>query len=364
MNNPAYIVTDESITIIADGKPYTATVSNANFNQIRQRIAEQNFVNIQDLFDTGAAVGVFTKGNIVVKDNSVLYKGENVDNHVVDRILDFMRQGLPYQPLVNFLDKLMANPSRRAVQELYRFLEHKKMPLTPDGNFLAYKSVRADWTDHHTGKFANTIGAVLEMARHGVCDDANIGCSYGFHAGSLDYAKSFGGANSRLLIVEINPADVVSIPHDCNCQKLRTAKYKVVGTFERPLEESLNSDYSEYKGEYDDQTLSYEDSFEEGYNYGRADAEKGLDNDPESCLSDVQDGSLNDDAFLEGYDTGYSEVLEEQDIEDSCGKDSCCGNGCHKPKVAKAKNSLSEATRAKLRAAALRQKRDENGKFI
>jgi hypothetical protein len=365
MNTPAYIVTSESITIVVGGKPYTASVSNANFPQIKERIVNEDFDGIEELFDTGAAVGQFTNGNIVVQNNAVLYKGENVDNHVVDRILDFMRQGLPYKPLCNFLDKLMQNPSRRAVQELYRFLEHKKMPLTPDGNFLAYKSVRSDWTDHHTGKFSNTVGSVLEMTRQAVCDDANIGCSYGFHAGSLDYAKSFGGGDSRLLIVEINPADVVSIPHDCNCQKLRTAKYKVVGTFERPLEEALNTQYSpceddgvEY--ECEDESLSVEDSFEEGYSFGWADAEHGFDQDADTTLEEVQDGRFNDDAFIEGYNSGYEEYQGEHLTQPSCEKNSC---SCKTP-VAKSKPSVSETTRAKLRAAALRQRRDDNGKFI
>ena len=90
-----------------------------------------------------------------VEDGVVRYQEHEVHNHVVERVLDFMRGGLPYKPLVKFLDKLMANPSRRAVNELYSFLEHKAMPLTPDGNFLAYKGVKEDFTDWHSGKFAN-----------------------------------------------------------------------------------------------------------------------------------------------------------------------------------------------------------------
>jgi hypothetical protein len=80
----------------------------------------------------------------------------------------------------------------------------------------------------------------------------------------LEYAKSFGGVGSRLLIVEINPADVVSVPLDSSCQKLRTAKYKVVSEFVRPLNEPLvcgdcdcdegecsESDYNESDDEFD-----------------------------------------------------------------------------------------------------------------
>ena len=111
------------------------------------------------------------------------------------------------------------------VNELYSFLEHKAMPLTPDGNFLAYKAVKDDYTDWYSGTFNNKVGETLEMVRNNVCDDAQVGCSHGFHAGSLDYAESFGNGG-HLMVVEIDPQDVVSVPNDCDCQKLRTCKYK------------------------------------------------------------------------------------------------------------------------------------------
>lgn len=299
MNNsvPAHIITDSSVTVILDGKPFTMANDNPNYNSVVEALADGRYDCLENLFDTAKAVESFAEGNFEITDSEVRYKGEVVHNYVVDRILDFMSRGLPYKPLLNFLDKLMANPSRRAVQELYKFLEHKNMPLTADGNFQAYKSVKSDWTDHHTGKFMNTIGSVLEMPRNTVCDDANIGCSYGFHAGSIEYSRGFGGAGSRLLIVEVNPADVVSVPLDSNCQKLRTTKYKVVAEFERVLDEPLVGDYDE------------------------------------------DDYDAENDTEYEGYEAGY----------------------------AAAKNlhgGVSEATRQKLRRAALRKKRGDNGRFV
>ena len=80
------------------------------------------------------------------------------------------------------------------------------------------------------------------MPRRNVCDNANIGCSDGFHAGSLDYARQYGNGG-HLMVVEIDPADVVSVPLDCDQQKLRTSKYKVVSLFEKKLEEPMCDDY-------------------------------------------------------------------------------------------------------------------------
>jgi len=88
------------------------------------------------------------------------------------------------------------------------------------------------------------------MARNKVDDDKNIGCSYGFHAGTLEYATGFACSNDKLVLVEIDPADVVSIPTDCNFQKLRTCRYKVVAEYERPLEEQVYQ--SRFSTEHDD----------------------------------------------------------------------------------------------------------------
>jgi len=268
-----YILTDNSLTVVVNGKAHTMDRSNPAFSQAVEYLNLEDAEKLEGMFDTSKAVEDYADGNITIQEGVVRYQDYEVHNHVVDRILDFMRGGLPYKPLIKFLDKLMANPSRRAVSELYTFLEHKAMPLTPDGNFLAYKGVKSDFTDWHSGKFSNDVGAVNEMPRNFVCDDADIGCSDGFHAGSLDYAEGFGNGGN-LMVVEIDPADVVSVPTDCNCQKLRTCKYKVVSLFKRKLEEPLCDEYGDYTDSLEDvygESDNYEeveDELEGGYNAG------------------------------------------------------------------------------------------------
>lgn len=260
MKTPAFILTENSLTVSVEGKTYTINSGHPSWRQAIESLKRKDYDSLKDLVSVKKAFSAFTGDKVKVIDNQVFFNGEPIHNYLSDKILSFMEKGLPHESLIKFLERLMANPSRRAVNELYAFLSHKNLPVTDAGTFLAYKSVRSDYTDHYSGNFNNSIGNTLEMTRNNVCDDHNQGCSVGFHAGSLEYASSFGGGESVLLIVEIDPADVVSVPSDCECQKLRTCKYKVVAKYDGPLPEHYTKDaQSAYNPQYDSEDKECDD---------------------------------------------------------------------------------------------------------
>jgi hypothetical protein len=65
---------------------------------------------------------------------------------------------------------------------------------------------------------------VVRMARHEVQDDPYNSCSTGLHVGTFNYARGFGDTRIR---VRINPADVVSVPHDGAGEKIRVCVLRV-----------------------------------------------------------------------------------------------------------------------------------------
>ena len=67
---------------------------------------------------------------------------------------------------------------------------------------------------------------IIEIARSYVNHDPSQGCSTGLHVGTYAYAKGY--ARSALLEVHVNPRDVVSVPTDCDAQKVRVTAAKVV----------------------------------------------------------------------------------------------------------------------------------------
>lgn len=257
----SYIETENALTVVIaeTGKIYNIDNTHANWDKVRENLYAENYEGLEELLSVKKVVeNFFNSSNatdVEVDDIGVKFNGEYVHNYLTNKILDFAKRGLSVKPLVNFFEKVMKNPSYRAVNELYKFLEHGLMPITPNGNFLGYKSVTRNYKDWYSGKFDNSVGQVLEMPRNQVCDDPDQGCSYGFHVGTLEYATNFN-FNNRVVIVEVSPADVVSVPHDCNHQKLRTAKYTVVGEFDKPLD----NDYTdEYNKEEEDKEAERED---------------------------------------------------------------------------------------------------------
>jgi len=244
MSNIAYNITDESITAVINGKVHTLQRDHANARLVIEAIARRDSeAEIEKLMDVQQAMNAYLGDNVEVRDGAVWHRGEVVDDTISKRIQDFMKNNLPVAPLTKFLENLYNNPSRNSRTQLYNFLEHEHLPLTEDGCFLAYKSVQPDFTDHHTGKFSNHVGAVLSIERRNVDDNPENGCSHGFHAGSLEYATTFGGQDRKVMIVKISPADVVSVPNDCEFQKLRTARYEVVGHYTGPLPETYAKSY-------------------------------------------------------------------------------------------------------------------------
>ncbi len=168
--------------------------------------------------------------NVRIVDGEVLFQGEPIHNSLTTRIINMADEGFDIGHMVRFLENLMMNPSYRAVNELYNFLEAGAIPITENGTFLTYKKIREDWTDVYTGNYDNSIGKSPEMPRNHVNEDSSETCSAGLHVCSYEYLPSFGTSpGNRVVICEVHPRDVVSIPDDYKNTKMRVCKYKVIG---------------------------------------------------------------------------------------------------------------------------------------
>jgi len=245
MTNCPHILTPNSLTILKDGKSFTILKDNQYFEETLEALKEKNWAKVVRFINKAQAIHNFAEGRITVKDNGVFFNGELIKGNIVDRILMFVDDNLEPKPLINFLDKIMDNPSKRCVEKLLAFLEHGNMPIDEDGDFYAYKAVTSGMKDKHTGKIDNSIGAIVQVQRNTVDDIPEHDCSYGLHAGTLQYVKHFQNEydNDTVVIVKINPADVVTVPEN-DVTKLRCCKYKVISIYDGPLPETVYHDES------------------------------------------------------------------------------------------------------------------------
>jgi len=236
----SFILTDKALTLFASSdRVVTIDVSHPNWHKIMEALKKEDFQTIIKLADVASALtDYFGTAGLTVRDGVVYYNNKRVDNYATDKAIQFMRAGLPYKPLLGFIERVMKNPSHRAVQDLYTFLEHGKLPLTKDGHFLAYKKVKYDansrLVDIYTSSFSNNPGDIVEMARNEVDEDPDRTCSKGLHVCSYDYLEHYGtGPGDAVILVQIDPADVVAVPRDYNNTKMRVCKYQVLSIFEK-----------------------------------------------------------------------------------------------------------------------------------
>lgn len=245
-----YIIVKDNVSLTIDGKPYSIGRSHLNFDKIVAALKAEEFDKLDRLIDVAGDVSRRLKGKITVNEfGEVLQDGKPVHNVVATRIGEFVRGGLPFEPLVRFLENLLANPSEHSIEQLYAFLEHGGFPITPDGCFLAYKGVTDDFKDKHTKSFDNKIGSVNEMPRERVDPSPHAACSVGFHVGTHNYATQFVNDGGKVVMVKVNPADAVSVPHDHSCEKLRVCRYEVVAMCPGKVVEPLST--IGYEGDLD-----------------------------------------------------------------------------------------------------------------
>lgn len=289
-----------TISIMIDGKMKPVDTAHGNYDAIKNAIIAcqwdiiPNLINIKEQVEA-AIQSSATAGKVTIENGEVFYNNKAIHNTLTERIIDMARQGFDIGYMVKFLENLMKNPSYRAVNELYGFLESGSIPITENGTFLAYKKIRNDWTDIHSGTFDNSIGAVCEMPRNMVDEDSSRTCSAGLHVCSYDYLAHFSRDNNdRVVICEINPADVVSIPADYNNTKMRVCKYTVIGEVEDYKEsEILNNSFISTNDMFPDQEKNKNDW-----------------SDISTCSND----DLEDDESSKNVGKSIQKALEEGDM--------------------------------------------------
>lgn len=235
-----YLLTQDSVTVVIGGKPYSISSQSPGFSDVRDSVVrgddpvkvlgviQAKAEKVQEVVRETLRRQSLT-GKLTYEEGVILYEGKPLFNYAVEVLVKFLNLGHNVSALAKFIEKQQQNPLQSVHDELYRFLEFGKIPLTPDGDFLVYKAVRADFKDIHSGTFDNAVGAKPRLTREAVDPDRNQTCSRGLHVCSYGYLPHFANAEGHVMVCKVDPRDVVAIPTDYNNTKMRVAGYEVVG---------------------------------------------------------------------------------------------------------------------------------------
>lgn len=245
-----FVLSNTGITVFMEGKQYASSKSDANYPALRKALIDEDIEAVKKNLTVEKTISSWANGKFKMEGDKVYFNGEELPDGISERIKNLARSGEDVLPFLNFWERLSKNPSHRSISQLPDFLKHSNIPFTKEGRFLAYKAVNEDFTDVHTGKISNAVGAVNKMPRNKISDDPREACHYGFHVGALEYATSFGSYRSRMVVCEIDPEHVVCVPYDSSQQKMRVCEYKVIGLHGAPMS-STNMDEDDMPQEDD-----------------------------------------------------------------------------------------------------------------
>jgi len=247
-------------TVVIGTKSYQFDHTHVEYDNLKACVMEGQQDEFLELIDTVSVIENWSEGNFEFKDGYLYYEDEQVANQPTERIIGLIRGGHDHKPMLAYLDRLYQNVSNRAVMESYDWCSHKGLPITPDGMLVGYKGVtvyqgedtvdkmgniitEGDLVDKYTGKtFRNNTMDSPSMNRRRVSDNCNEGCASGLHVGTFDYASSWAGNSGKVVLVKFDPSDIVSVPTDCEHQKMRVSAYTVIGIARDIIEEAVFED--------------------------------------------------------------------------------------------------------------------------
>ena len=244
-----------SITILYDGKVEVMSDDDPAFVKVCAHVANnKDYDSAIKYFDKEKTVREAVEQStlsdrIRVENGHVYLDNEVCENAITDLIIDMADAGEDYTPLANFFALLSDNPIHHSRHRLFDWLRSSgKFSIDKDGYILGYKGLDDNFRSIHRGP-----GVVNGVSVNGALDnspgntlaienvemDPEIGCAHGLHVGTFEYASGWAGSHGRLVSVRVSPADVGSVPTDCDSQKMRVFKYEVIEEVTAPYQERI-----------------------------------------------------------------------------------------------------------------------------
>lgn len=231
----------------------------------------------------------YLSNSLSIVGGKILFGDEVLEETLANHMLSLLNEdnspkdeGM-WRSYVKFLDNLFQNASEDVRKQLFRWMNYENQAgnafgITDDGCLVGYKGCKGTVLEPYSsftgnaivdgveinGHIPNKVGSVIQMPRSQVTADPEIGCSYGLHVGTRDYATGWAPI---LILVKVNPRDVVSVPYECESQKMRVCEYTVLkvtdATDEHKFYHSSGYDNGNEDNNNEDFILSLDEAYDE-----------------------------------------------------------------------------------------------------
>ena len=294
----------------------------------------------------------YLSGSLAIRDGHIFFGEQRLEETLANHMMSLLdgentpKDEKMWRSYVKFLDNLHQNANEDIRKQLFRWMEYENKSgngfgITEDGFLVGYKGCGGTILEpmsvfsgnaivdgvEYNGNIPNRAGSVIQMPRSAVQNDPSVGCSVGLHVGTRDYAVKWAPV---LLLVKVNPRDVVSVPYECDSQKMRVCEYTVLKVTDASEEHTM---YHPTESSYDDSgdTLTSSEAYDllgkelyVEYDDGESNAEGKLvdvyeDGDTNIIIQTEFDGHVD----IELNRVTYYEVLDN-DGDDDCDDDNEC----------------------------------------
>lgn len=192
----------------------------------------------------------FLSGSLSLRNGKIYFGEERLEDTLATHMLSLLddsnapKDEKMWRSYVKFLDNMYQNVNPEIREQLFRWMNYENQSgnafaITEDGCIIGYKGCQGTVLEpmskftgyaivdgvEYNGHIPNKVGSVVQMPRSAVTHDPSVGCSQGLHVGTRDYATLWAPI---LLLVKVNPRDVVSVPFECSSQKMRVCEYTVL----------------------------------------------------------------------------------------------------------------------------------------
>lgn len=297
----------------------------------------------------------YLSSSLSIRDGHIFFGDNRLEETLATHMMSLLdEENTPkdekmWRSYVKFLDNLHQNANEDIRKQLFRWMEYENKAgngfgITEDGCLVGYKGCggtilepMSKFTgfaivdgEEYNGHIPNRVGSVIQMPRSAVQNDPSVGCSVGLHVGTRDYAVKWAPI---LLLVKVNPRDVVSVPYECDSQKMRVCEYTVLKVTDASEEHKMfYADETDYNEDFD--ALSSGEAYDllgheiyVEYDGSESSAEGKLidvyDEGETNIIIETEDGEYVD---IELARVNYYEVLDDEC--DDCDGCDCDGFDC------------------------------------